>query len=78
MSIAAITLASEWSIVESGSGGICAAIGEKVKWKVHIDAVLIQRWKEGADIKTAVLYPRKLQLQTGAMVLIHKGEIEKQ
>ena len=75
LSIAAITCADINSTVKSGSGGICAVIGEKVNWIVHIDSILIQRWKDKDKFKTAVLYPKKLKLKTGQTVKVVKGKI---
>jgi hypothetical protein len=39
--------------------------------------VLIQRWIKKEKIKTAVLYPKKLKLETGATVVVNKGKIVK-
>jgi hypothetical protein len=75
--IASVTVAKQGSIISSGPGGICAAIGETFKWKVHVDSVLIQRWIKKEKIKTAVLYPKKLKLETGATVVVNKGKIVK-
>ena len=77
MGIASVTCAENFSVVESGVGGICAVIGETFKWKVHIDSVLIQRWESGGKFQTAVLYPKKLKLKTGTTVVVNKGKIAK-
>ncbi len=77
MGIASVTCAENFSVVESGVGGICAVIGETFKWKVHIDSVLIQRWESGGKFRTAVLYPKKLKLKTGVTVVVNKGKIAK-
>ena len=75
-SIAAVTVAYRFSVIETGPGGICAVIGEEVQWKVNIDSVLIQRWKEKDKFKTAVLDPKKLKLKTGALVSVVKGKVQ--
>ena len=77
MGIASVTCAENFSVVESGVGGICAVIGETCKWKVHVDSVLIQRWESGGKFRTAVLYPKKLKLKTGVTVVVNKGKIAK-
>ena len=78
MGIAAITFTNKNSIVESGPGGICAVIGDVVQWKVHLDSVLIQRWKEGGTYRTAVLHPKNLKLENGQTIKVNRGLVQKE
>ena len=68
-SVAAVTQATEYSHVEAGPGGIAAVIGEEVRWTVHKQAVLIQRWKHGNGWRTCLLYtsPSPRDLSTSRM-----------
>ena len=72
------TITGDEGTIEVGFGGIAAVCAKVVIWKVHKDAVLIQRWKDFRNhYQTAVLYPKKLRLKTGRVVKVVKGKIQK-
>jgi hypothetical protein len=64
------------STVETAPDGICAVWAAHVTWKVQRGAILVQRWAENHEIKTALLDSELLGLETGTVIEVVRGEIK--
>jgi hypothetical protein len=72
-SIAAVT--GKYSTVEASATGIAACTASECTWIIHVGAVLIQRWMDGDECKTAVLDSKVLNLTEGQRVTVRCGKI---
>ena len=63
------------STVEAGPGGIACTTAAECVWRVHEQAVFVQRWLANDGWRTAVLDPRTLGITTGQLVSVVKGRI---
>ena len=72
----AASATGENSTLEAGPGGICVTTAEYAIWRVHADAVFVQRWKGEGEWHTAFIVAGEHNLQTGDVVEICRGEVK--
>jgi hypothetical protein len=46
---------------------------EVVTWVVHVEAILVQRWRQDGVWQTAVFIPAECGLSTGDRVRVERG-----
>jgi len=61
--------------LEAGPGGACITTANTAFWRVHEEAVFIQRYRTEEGWKTVVFSPAEYGLQQGDLVMIEKGQV---